>query len=96
MTSAQRTQSNNAFGLVDDWTTHHVVFSSPGTFMDAVMTGRRQQWEQIVNDPRYRMQQVRRSAAMGANIATSLPERSTSSEASPVFDRLADNRFRQR
>jgi hypothetical protein len=86
-------QSNGVTGIVDDWTTHHVVFSDPGTLMDAVMNGRREQWEQIVNDPRYRMQQVRRSAVTANAIAT--PGRPASSDSQPVFERLGDNRFRR-
>jgi hypothetical protein len=90
---SQQTQFSGGLGIVDDWTTHHVVFSNPGTFMDAVMNGRRQQWEQIVNDPRYRMQQIRRSAVTGnAEAASELP---ANSESQPVFERLGDNRFRR-
>lgn len=49
-------------GIVDDWTHHHVIFSNPGTLQDAMMNGRRQEWERIVNDPRYRMQWINRNA----------------------------------
>jgi hypothetical protein len=90
---SQQASSSGGFGIIDDWTTHHVVFSDPGTFMDAVMNGRRQQWEQIVNDPRYRMQQVRRSVATANVMGT--PEKSSDSESQPVFGRLGDNRFRR-
>ncbi|HEX5235703.1 MAG TPA: hypothetical protein VFW25_10280, partial [Silvibacterium sp.] len=31
-------------GIVDDWTNHHVKFMNPGSEMDAVMSGHRQQW----------------------------------------------------
>jgi hypothetical protein len=88
----QQVQSNGGFGIIDDWTTHHVLFSDPGTLMDAVMNGRRQQWEQIVNDPRYRMQQVRRSAVNANAVAT--PDQTANSESQPVFDRLGDSKFR--
>ena len=47
-------------GIVDDWSMHHVVFSNPGTFEDAVRNGRFEDWQRIVTDPRYRMQQARR------------------------------------
>jgi len=59
---AQQNQSPHV-GLVDDWSHHHVIFSNPGTLEDAMMNGRREAWQRIVNDPRYRMQQVRRNAA---------------------------------
>ncbi|AEU35824.1 hypothetical protein [Granulicella mallensis] len=48
--------------LVDDWTHHHVIFSDPGTEQDAIKKGRHAEWLRIVNDPRYRMQQIRRAA----------------------------------
>lgn len=57
-------------GIVMDWSTHHVVFANPGSEMDAIMNGRRQQWEDLVNNPRYRMQQVRRSGAWAARLTT--------------------------
>jgi hypothetical protein len=48
-------------GLVDDWTSQHVVFSNPGTMQDAMRNGRLAEWLRIVNDPRYRMQQMKRN-----------------------------------
>lgn len=50
-------------GVVDDWTHHHAVFSNPGTLEDAIRNGRREEWERIVRDPRYRMQWVKRYSA---------------------------------
>jgi hypothetical protein len=58
---AQQNLPYGGGGIVDDWTTHHVVFSNPGTLMDAMMNGRRQEWQSIVRDPRYRMQLIRQS-----------------------------------
>lgn len=49
--------------VVTDWSTHHIVFTNPGSEMDAIMNGRRPEWQNLVNNPRYRMQQLRRSAA---------------------------------
>jgi hypothetical protein len=48
-------------GLVDDWSTHHVIFSNPGTAAQALAEGRIEQWYRTVNDPRYIMQQAKRS-----------------------------------
>lgn len=48
-------------GVVDDWTHHHLVYSSPGTFADAMRNGTVERWHKIVNDPRYQMEQRRRS-----------------------------------
>jgi hypothetical protein len=53
-------------GLVDDWTTHHVIFSNPGTAADALAQGRFEQWYGTVNDPRYIMQQMKRNPAQRA------------------------------
>lgn len=56
-------------GVVDDWSTHHVKFANPGSEQDAIRKGRHEQWLRIVNDPRYRMQQIRRSAAWANRFA---------------------------
>jgi hypothetical protein len=48
-------------GWVDDWTHHHVVFSNPGTAAEALAQGRFEKWYQIVNNPRYMMQQMKRN-----------------------------------
>jgi len=60
------------FGLVDDWTTRHVMFSNPGTAVEALAQGRMAQWYRIVNDPRYIMQQLKRSPAPRAAAGQSL------------------------
>ncbi len=46
---------------VDDWSTHHLVFSNPGAREDAVKNGTLDRWTRITNDTRFRMQQGRRS-----------------------------------
>jgi len=62
--SAQPIQVGNTqiTGLPDDWTHHHVVFSDPGTERDAILNGKHDEWQRIVNDPRYVMQQLKRHA----------------------------------
>jgi hypothetical protein len=64
ITMSVAAQQNNSPGghLVDDWTHHHVIFSDPGTEQDAIKNGRHAEWLRTVNDPRYRMQQIRRRA----------------------------------
>jgi hypothetical protein len=47
-------------GLPDDWTHHHVLFSNPGSERDAIWQGRYVQWQKIVDDPRYVVDQLRR------------------------------------
>jgi hypothetical protein len=46
---------------VDDWTHHHLVFSNPGTLNDAARIGKLEQWQKVNNDPRFQLQQVKRS-----------------------------------
>jgi len=50
-------------GVVDDWTTHHVAFSNPGTREYAMKKGTLDRWTKVTNDPRYQMQQLKRAAA---------------------------------
>jgi hypothetical protein len=51
---------------IDDWTHHHMVFSNPSTAADALAQGRLEQWYKIVNDPRYKLQQLKRSMTQRA------------------------------
>jgi len=48
-------------GVPDDWTHRHVVFANPGTEQDAIQSGHYAQWQKIVNDPRYVIQQIKRN-----------------------------------
>jgi hypothetical protein len=50
-------------GVPEDWSFHHLVFSDPGSAQDATQAGRYNEWLQIVNDPRYIMQQLKRNNA---------------------------------
>jgi hypothetical protein len=55
-------QSNsNSSGVVDDWTFHRLVFSSPGTQEETIKNGTFERWKAITNDPRYQMEMRRRS-----------------------------------
>ena len=56
-----QTALKQAVGLPDDWSHHHLVFSNPGTAEDAWKNGTYDQWLKIINDPRYQMQQIKRS-----------------------------------
>lgn len=69
-------QSYNG-GIVDDWTHHHVIFADPGTLEDAIKKGKYQEWQRIVTDPRYQMQQARRygpAAERGGLDTVEVPE----------------------
>jgi len=48
-------------GVPDDWTHHYLVFSNPGTEQQANESGRYEQWLKIVQDPRFTLQQIKRS-----------------------------------
>ena len=52
-------------GIPEDWSHHHLVFSNPGTEEDAIANGTHDRWLNIVNDPRYIIQQLKRRAAPG-------------------------------
>jgi hypothetical protein len=47
-------------GYVNDWASHHLVFSNPGTREDAVKSGKLAKWLRVTNSPRYQMQQLQR------------------------------------
>ncbi|MGA2170412.1 MAG: hypothetical protein ABSG62_19635 [Terracidiphilus sp.] len=49
-------------GYVEDWSHHHLVYSNPGTEREALDHGTYARWWKIVNDPRYAMQQAKRSS----------------------------------
>jgi len=49
-------------GYVDDWSTHHAVFTNPGPELDALKGSHYDQWLKVVGDPRYVMQQQKRGS----------------------------------
>ena len=51
-------------GVTEDWSNHHLIFSNPGTEEDAIAKGTHDRWLKIVNDPRYILQQMKRSTGM--------------------------------
>lgn len=56
-------------GLVTDWTSQRVIFSNPGTEEEALAKGKLDEWNRIVTEPRYQMQQFRRPAWNVAGMA---------------------------
>ena len=46
------------FGLPEDWSHHHLVFSNPGSFQDAETKGDFERWSEIVGSARYQQQQM--------------------------------------
>lgn len=56
-------------GLVDDWTSHRLLFPDPGTERDAIAEGRHDRWLKTVNDPRYVLQQLKRQSTARGPVA---------------------------
>ncbi|MGA2170411.1 MAG: hypothetical protein ABSG62_19630 [Terracidiphilus sp.] len=84
---AVRVGNTQITGIPDDWTHHHVVFSNPGTEQEAISAGRHDQWQKVVNDPRYVIQQLRRNAQVQGPAAVDANYRAKwISEASGVGD----------
>lgn len=52
-----------AHTVIEDWSHHHLVFSSPGEMEEAFRNGNLDRWLKITNDARYRLQQLKRQAA---------------------------------
>lgn len=48
-------------GLPNDWTHHHVVFSDHGTLSQAAALGKLGEWNRISQDPRFKIQQAKRT-----------------------------------
>ncbi len=61
-------QSNPGAGIPEDWSHHHVLFSSPGTFDEALRNRTVAKWSKIVNEPRFQIQQMRRSLLQRAGM----------------------------
>jgi hypothetical protein len=72
--TGQEAQVNPAKGVPSDWTHRHVVFSHPGTADEAIRNGTYERWLKITSDPRYVIQQQKRSAnASGADVSAAMP-----------------------
>lgn len=69
MTMPVYAQQGASKGIVNDWSNHHIIFSNPGTEAHALLHGTYQQWQSAINNPRYRAQQVMRSAAWANRFA---------------------------
>src|ERR1017187_9088120 len=49
---------------IEDWSPPPLVFSNPGTEEEAIANGTHDRWLNIVNDPRYILQQMKRSSGV--------------------------------
>ncbi len=74
LTSGQQSSAVR-MGAPDDWTHHRLIFSNPGTAEAAMQRGDYFHWLKVVNDPRFILQQAKRSAAArsGMNLAKLFP-----------------------
>jgi len=73
-------------GVPDDWSHHHLIFTNPGTATQAIAEGRFLEWSRIVDNPRYRLQQIKRGggtpSAQGAT--DTLQAEAASGRATPI------------
>ncbi len=53
-------------GLPDDWSHHYLVFSNPGPRQQAIESGKFEEWLKITSDPRFTLQQIKRSGGAKA------------------------------
>jgi hypothetical protein len=60
-------------GAPDDWSHHRLIFSNPGSAAEALQNGTYAQWVRIVSDPRFGLQQRKRTAAASAQSNPALP-----------------------
>lgn len=62
-------------GVPDDWTHHRLIFSNPGSAEAAMQRGDYFHWLKVVNDPRFILQQTKRTAAArsGMNLERVFP-----------------------
>jgi len=63
-------------GIPEDWSHQYVVFSNPGTEEEAIQNGKHEQWQRIVNEPRYVFQQMKRIAPVQGPAAADVEYRS--------------------
>jgi len=58
---AQTNSGVRMWSVPDDWTHHHLIFSDPGSFAEAVNQGSFERWYKVVTDPRFMIQQAKRA-----------------------------------
>ena len=73
-------------GLPSDWSHRHVIFGDPGTEQNSISNGTHDQWNRVVNDPRYIFQQLRKGQSVRGPAAQEVETR----------QRIADSDRRRR
>jgi hypothetical protein len=76
--------SKHHVGLVEDWSTRHVVFSNPGTYEQAYAKGAYPKWLRTQYDTRFLLQQMKRNAAAVARFSPVTATRATATAAGEV------------
>ena len=61
-------QNPHRQGVPEDWSHQHLIFSNPGTIVDALKNGKLNEWNAIQKDPRFILQQTKRNAVQ--NVAS--------------------------
>lgn len=73
-------------GVPDDWSHRYLVFSNPGTEKRSIENGNYEHWLKAVNDPRFILQQIKRSggakALEGPTVST--PKEAMSERGLPI------------
>jgi hypothetical protein len=59
--SALYGQTANKNGVPEDWTHHHIIFSDPGTFENALRHGKQDEWNKLNNNLRFQIQRQKRT-----------------------------------
>jgi hypothetical protein len=69
-----QTASTQPVGVPEDWTHHHLIFSTPHPpgFEQALKQGTLEKWLRLQNEPRLRLQQLKRNSVATAPDATEI------------------------
>ena len=69
-----QTSSTQPVGAPDDWTHHHLIFSTPHPpgFEQALEEGTLEKWLRLQNEPRLRLQQLKRNSVATAPVTTEI------------------------
>jgi hypothetical protein len=82
-TPSTNVSASHGDGAASDWTHRHVIFSEAGTAEEAMHSGFYDRWLKITKDPRYTMQQRRRSGG-GPDIRA--PQEPVPADGKPELD----------
>jgi hypothetical protein len=81
-----QTTSKRVTGVPDDWSHHHLIFSDPGTYEQAVANGTYSKWIKIQYDPRFIFQTMKRNGTAAGGY---MPKMTRSIEAAGLVPALS-------